>query len=1309
MSTLLFSLIFALQLVTPAGAPPGENQQARDAKAATTYIVDTVDNGTCNNPETEINECEDGSCMGYDSEGNPVGCSLDAALSEAGGLGGGTVGFDISGTFNTNMTPLAPNVSMDGTGKDVTITTDTPFFTPPQILIAAGNNLLKGVNIACQSGQSGIAVNANSDVQIGDSGSGGVRIDGCDIGLSITSVDGTTTITNTTIVNNRLGVNVAGSSRNIITNNFIGVNNDGKTANGNTEGLKVLPMASNTSLEGNVISGNSEYGIRLVGEIETERLQNVKIHGNFIGVGNDSTTAIPNGQSGIEIFGPARNIVIGEDTLGNGRGNVIAHNEHQGIRLMAYEDTGNGLSGAPDQVTILKNIIKNNGAKGIYASESTVLPEKPVLQELKMDTTGIAPDTIHGTAFPGSRVDIYITDSPPDEQGAGEGEEWISTVIADSTGAFKSAVKELPPAASCSEASAYTATVIDSMGSTSVFAENYRPLGAVVQPQYRKIFLQDVPLENRFTVKTDWGNTPVEDRLVTIRINEVNPWKVLRDAPDEFAFNVDMGSTSNGLNAMPDNEIEVRISGCLGSEQEILHTVSVVKAPDWLETDKVEVLPKNGHVIYQREWKIPDEPIEASVTIPSEVPYWSGLWGLDKTQFEARFNASSLGGTTEGLIEGNTAFGLGPYLQIAITAEGLTELELTPQQLGPFTGDLTLGASGSASFRKSICIPTPFGSDIACVKGGLTGSLDLTYDAPFEYEDEVIWEDGEGTGHPALSGNVEASVSWPVSISFGVTVDGTAVINFGPPDNLNLNGEGKVVMTPHIAAFDENYSTEIELYDFAFGGAAKRPVIFNTKKRTWAAKNQDGVRAAIPPSSAVSSNGTIALAAVASGDNDTRDILLRLKKENQSEISMNLTTQEGRNLYPTAAFTGDNELLVVWMHSDDSPPASLEEVENYAGSFDLSYALVDVASESILESGRLTEDSHADMDPKLVQGTGGSVLLAWASLSGTFGGSDENPMSFKSILWNNGQWQAETVAAENLGNISSWDVAHLDVQNSLLTFTTDESEQDDASSLVTINRTDGNWESPSTLNNGSVHAAVHAAYESSGEAKLLWARDSMMVASTASSPANADTVFSIIPDDYNLLAAGEFSATNGRFFFGWPGSNGPEFVTDSADTWTRPQLLDGFEKGAKAITATPIPSSSDSARVYLASLNYSDGAPVTDITSRQLTIGERLATSTRHREDKTGNAIPEGYTLHQNYPNPFNPSTQIPFALPKSSHVKLAVYDILGREVETLVDRRMEAGRHTARFNAHGLSSGVYLYRITTGEFTKTKQLILLK
>jgi hypothetical protein len=89
--------------------------------------------------------------------------------------------------------------------------------------------------------------------------------------------------------------------------------------------------------------------------------------------------------------------------------------------------------------------------------------------------------------------------------------------------------------------------------------------------------------------------------------------------------------------------------------------------------------------------------------------------------------------------------------------------------------------------------------------------------------------------------------------------------------------------------------------------------------------------------------------------------------------------------------------------------------------------------------------------------------------------------------------------------------------------------------------------------------------------------------------------------------------------------------------------------------------------------------------------------------------MPGTFALHQNYPNPFNPATGIRYDLPGAAHVTLAVYDMLGREVATLMDGEQQAGSYTARFDASSLPSGVYFTRLTAGKQVATQKMLLMK
>ena len=95
-------------------------------------------------------------------------------------------------------------------------------------------------------------------------------------------------------------------------------------------------------------------------------------------------------------------------------------------------------------------------------------------------------------------------------------------------------------------------------------------------------------------------------------------------------------------------------------------------------------------------------------------------------------------------------------------------------------------------------------------------------------------------------------------------------------------------------------------------------------------------------------------------------------------------------------------------------------------------------------------------------------------------------------------------------------------------------------------------------------------------------------------------------------------------------------------------------------------------------------------------------------EPISGN-VPEKFSLSQNYPNPFNPTTNIKLQIAKTGFVKLTVFDVNGRETALLVNEQLNAGEYNVDFNASGLTSGVYFYRLETTGFTDVKKMILVK
>ena len=150
-------------------------------------------------------------------------------------------------------------------------------------------------------------------------------------------------------------------------------------------------------------------------------------------------------------------------------------------------------------------------------------------------------------------------------------------------------------------------------------------------------------------------------------------------------------------------------------------------------------------------------------------------------------------------------------------------------------------------------------------------------------------------------------------------------------------------------------------------------------------------------------------------------------------------------------------------------------------------------------------------------------------------------------------------------------------------------------------------------------------------------------------------------------------------------------VASHPGTWPVDTLSGSFPQGFNSVVVhydSPPPTCRDYGVIYMA-----DNMRVTPFSASVKSEGE----------------LPEMFALRQNYPNPFNPSTTISYRLPKQSNVTLKIFDVLGREVATLVNSVEQPGNKSVNFNANNLVSGVYCYRLQAGNFIDTKKLVLLR
>ena len=160
--------------------------------------------------------------------------------------------------------------------------------------------------------------------------------------------------------------------------------------------------------------------------------------------------------------------------------------------------------------------------------------------------------------------------------------------------------------------------------------------------------------------------------------------------------------------------------------------------------------------------------------------------------------------------------------------------------------------------------------------------------------------------------------------------------------------------------------------------------------------------------------------------------------------------------------------------------------------------------------------------------------------------------------------------------------------------------------------------------------------------------------------------------------------------------------------WDNPALFGGTStnnganwKGVN--TGLPIIPGTGVSSFAISGTNLFAGTYTNGVWRRPLS--EMIPTGVDERQEQ----IPYRFALEQNYPNPFNPTTVISYQLAMNSHVTLKVYDILGREVATLVNEEKLAGRYSVQWNAEGFASGMYFCRIQTRDYTSTIKLLLQK
>jgi hypothetical protein len=192
-----------------------------------------------------------------------------------------------------------------------------------------------------------------------------------------------------------------------------------------------------------------------------------------------------------------------------------------------------------------------------------------------------------------------------------------------------------------------------------------------------------------------------------------------------------------------------------------------------------------------------------------------------------------------------------------------------------------------------------------------------------------------------------------------------------------------------------------------------------------------------------------------------------------------------------------------------------------------------------------------------------------------------------------------------------------------------------------------------------------------------------------------------------MVAAWVYGDNSGNLLEYWfyPGASGSSFTGITVDTlnWTGWKLV--------ATSIAPVPTTAQRQFAGFVITQRAGARTGGTVYFDELSVGQGVLSAGQEAGE-----VPMAWALEQNYPNPFNPTTTIEYAIAGLrnqasgvSQVKLAVYDVLGREVAVLVNQQMRPGSYTAEFNGRGLANGMYVVRLKAGDFTASKKMILSK
>lgn len=740
--------------------------------------------------------------------------------------------------------------------------------------------------------------------------------------------------------------------------------------------------------------------------------------------------------------------------------------------------------------------------------------------------------------------------------------------------------------------------------------------------QLRQYFLRSIPVTNRYTAAIDWdGADPGSARFIL----EGEPPQDMTVSGNTAAYDLAVGSIQR-TGDIPIS-IEADIEGRTDRVDD-LGPLTLVPLPNWAGPFNFQARPPTGdHVLYKGEYRLPDQPLSANITLPGWLPYVGGTWGLLPTQLKVGLSANSSGATERDGLSAQGGFGLGNR-RFTLAASGNLYGTLQHDALVFQTDPLTLSTYGVLwQDRWGLISLIPGAQSLFSVPvlGDLLQAIDNTAGITADIHGGMT-----GTGRLGVIGDKMALTEGRFDATLGAqaTANLSLLVAY-----VYLTGGGDGYLAMQIVPSPKATRCEVRLYFQMRAGAFGYSTTLIDARHTFVActsasgqtflypldspspaptlryggpplaeaervlqqmTTANGLNETIlaenaslqaQPQLALGPNGRRAFVWNSLGNAGAADVVSLRLYEGANWGSALVVSQANKPAFnPTAAFAANGNLLVAWTEAQ-LPPDPSQLTEAFVRSFEIAWAEINPNTGAVVHRGQLAADNNMDFGPRLAAAADGSVWLAWQTSPGlSLTGTAVSPNRLQAATWSGAGWAAAETVTSNLTGVLFWRLAAADANRVWLA-----ADQDTDGNLGTANdreiyvykRTASGWAAAQRLTNDALpDTAPLLALTPAGLPVLAWSHNGDTVKGLIGDPAATtpqvwlDPAANIGPS----LGTGELlAASDGKLSLIWPENTdaGQDVwlarLNPAHQTWSQPAPLFHSAEQRSSLSARLLP------------------------------------------------------------------------------------------------------------------------------------------